>query len=199
MAVMPGAARALAADAARAARSLRAAPALVLSAVLTLALGIGASTTIFSIVNGLLLRPLPVAAPEQLAAVSSDLAVERGFKAGAGWNFAMFEALERRSGVFDGVLAWQPVRFSIGRGGDTAVVDGIYASDGFFSTLGVRSVRGSLFTNDNASNGVATAGHQQPAMEDTVRRHAGHRGRAPHRERWPDLRRRCAPAELSRA
>jgi putative ABC transport system permease protein len=103
------------------------------------------------------LRPLPVAAPERLAAVSSDLAVERGFKAGAGWNFAMFEALERRVAAFDGVLAWQPTRFSIGRGADSAVVEGIYASDGFFSTLGVRPVRGRLFTNEDASNGVATA------------------------------------------
>jgi hypothetical protein len=108
----------------RAVRALVTTPALTLSATLTLALGIGALTTIFSIVNGLLLRPLPVVAPERLAVVSSEMAVDRGFRAGAGWNAAMFEALRRRSAAFDGVLAWQPARFAIGRGGESANVDG---------------------------------------------------------------------------
>jgi putative ABC transport system permease protein len=142
----------------RAVRALAGAPALLVSAVLTVALGICATTTIFAIVNGLLLRPLPVAAPERLAVVSSDFAVARGFNAGAGWNVVMFEALERRAApAFDGVLAWQSTRLSIGRGADSAVVDGTYVSDGFFSTLGVQPVRGRLFTTEDASSGGATA------------------------------------------
>ena len=150
--------RRLPAETARAVRALARAPAFLISAVLTLALGIAASTTIFAIVNGLLLRPLPVTAPEQLAAVSSDFAVARGFSAGAGWNVVMFEALEQRAAaVFDGVLAWQSARFAIGRGADSAVVDGVYASDGFFTTLGIPAARGRLFTKGDASSGRATA------------------------------------------
>ena len=158
MVALPVAVHSLAVDAGRAARALLATPATAVSAVLTLALGIGASTTIFAIVNGLLLRPLPVAAPERLAAVSSDFAVARGFNAGAGWNAVMFDALERRAAVaFEGALAFQPVRFSIGRGADSAVVDGMYASDGFFSTLGVRPAHGRLFGREDALNGTPTS------------------------------------------
>jgi predicted permease len=132
-------------------RSLLASPLVTVPAVLTLALAIGANTAVFSIVNTLLLRPLPVAAPDRLFSVSSDFAADRGFKAGAGWSHSMWEAFRQRSAFFGGVLAWQPQRFTIGTPGETESVSGFYASGEFFATLGVRPLRGRLFTSADDS------------------------------------------------
>ena len=59
-------------------RALRASPIVSLVAVLSLALGIGANTAIFSLVNGLLLRALAVAEPQRLVTISSDRAIQLG-------------------------------------------------------------------------------------------------------------------------
>ncbi len=88
-------------DARLAVRAIREVRAVSLAAILSLALGIGANTAIFSLVDSLLLRKLPVFEPERLATVASDFAISRGFKAGAGWNYVMWERFETRASVFD--------------------------------------------------------------------------------------------------
>src|SRR5918996_3743791 len=90
----------------QAGRSLRAAPLVTAAAVVTLALGIGATTAIFSVANALILRPLPVREPEQLVTITSDTALRFGFQAGAGWNYAMWDRLHRRADTFGGAFAW---------------------------------------------------------------------------------------------
>src|SRR5262249_59429445 len=99
-----------------AARSLRAAPAVTATAALTLALGIGATTALFSVANGLILRPLPVKDPGQLATITSDTALRFGFQAGGGWSYAMWDRFRQRAQVFDGAFAWvlQPLDLSEG-------------------------------------------------------------------------------------
>ena len=74
-------------------RALRATPIVSCVAALSLALGIGANTAIFSLVNSLLLRTLPVAEPQRLVTISSARAIGMGFKAGLGWNYAMWDRL----------------------------------------------------------------------------------------------------------
>ena len=127
-------------------RALRAAPAATVPAVLTLALGIGATTAIFSVANGLLLRPLPVKAPEQLVTVTSETALRFGFQAGAGWSYAMWDQLRQRAGVFDGAFAWTLQRVDLSDGGEAQPANMLIAGGDFFDTLGVRATAGRTFT-----------------------------------------------------
>jgi hypothetical protein len=127
-------------------RALGANPIVTLTAAASLALGIGATTAIFSVVDGVLLRPLPVAAPHRLVTVSSAFALERGFKSGLGWNYATWERMQPRAAIFDGAFAWTQVRFNLAPAGESQLVDGVFASGGFFDTLGVKALIGRTFT-----------------------------------------------------
>src|SRR5687768_13744333 len=91
-------------------RALKASPIVSGMGALALALGIGANTAIFSLVNGLLLRALPVVEPQRLVTISSDKAIQLGFNAGLGWNYVMWDQLRQRAQVFDGALAWKTER-----------------------------------------------------------------------------------------
>ena len=117
-------------------RLLRQTPILTAVAVLSLALGIGANTAIFSIVNGLLLRALPVHEPERL------VVLDRG-----SWTNPIWEALrERQAELFAGAAAFSLDRFDLSRGGQADFVDGVYASGGFFEVLGVPAILGRTLT-----------------------------------------------------
>src|SRR6187401_2931497 len=109
-------------------RMLRAAPIVTGIAILSLALGIGANTAIFSLVNSLLLRTLPVAEPDRLVTISSDSAVKMGFNAGVGWNYPMWEALRQRAQTFDGALAWYVQTLDLAGGGERQPVQALITS-----------------------------------------------------------------------
>jgi hypothetical protein len=119
-------------------RTLRATPIVTTVAVLSLALGIGANTAIFSLVNGLLLRTLPVKDPAQLMLVSTgtDLVSQ------AWWSYPVWDQIRQRPELFGGTLAYSPVRFNLAAGGETDFVDGIWVSGSYFDTLGVPAVLG---------------------------------------------------------
>jgi hypothetical protein len=105
-------------------RSLRATPIVTLVAILSLALGIGANTAIFSLVNSLLLRALPVVEPQRLAIISDHRAISQGFT--AAWTDAIWEQIRQRAQPFDGACAWSAERFNLAQGGgETQPVDGI--------------------------------------------------------------------------
>ncbi len=88
-------------------RALRASPAVTVVAVLSLALGIGANTAIFSLVNDLLLRALPVRNPERLVVLDKDP-----------WPNPVWEQIrDRQNQCFDGAMAWSAERFDLARGG----------------------------------------------------------------------------------
>ena len=126
-------------------RGLAKAPGFSAVAVMTLTLGIGANTAIFSIVSSLLIRSLPVAEPERLVVVSSPTSISQGRT--AAWSHAVWLEVQERAGAFDGALAWSiPQLFNLAQGGEADEVAGVYASGEFFRTLGVVAHRGRLLT-----------------------------------------------------
>jgi putative ABC transport system permease protein len=127
-------------------RRLRRFPGFAAVAILTLALGIGANTTIFSIVNGLLLRALPVTAPEQLVTLESPSSIDQGFP--AGWAYPVWDQFRQRSEALGGAVAWSVFleQRDLAQGGETDPVDGLFVSWNFFAELGVPPLLGRTFT-----------------------------------------------------
>lgn len=134
-------------------RALRTSPLVSSSIILSLALGIGANTAIFSVVNALLLRPLPVRNPDRLVTVSSAFALDHGFKAGAGMNYDMWLRMDERLQVFEDGFAWAPGRVNLSQAGEMQPADALFVSGGFFSTLGVPSLLGRTFTRKDDVHG----------------------------------------------
>jgi predicted permease len=115
-------------------------PGFTLAAVLCLALGIGANTAIFGVINAALLRPLPAATePDRLVAVS------RGDESGTPLSYPDFVALRERNEVLTGIAAFTPVPLSFGNGDRSEVALGALASGNYFDVLGVRPILGRAF------------------------------------------------------
>jgi predicted permease len=128
-----------------AARALRASPVVSIVAVLSLALGIGANTAIFSILDSLMLRALPVRDPQRLVLVMQGQ--------NRSWTNPIWEQIRDRQDLFDGALAWSNTRFNLAQGGQTEFVDGIWSSGGYFDVLGVPAILGRTFGRDDDNRG----------------------------------------------
>lgn len=110
----------------------------------TLALGIGANTSLFSIFNSLVMRPLPVHDPAGLALLSSG-----------SWSYPIWQEIERRApDLFDGAFAWSAESFDLAQAGRPIAVDGAYVSGRFFDVLGVSAVRGRMLTPADDSSAL---------------------------------------------
>src|SRR5579863_1477826 len=122
------------------ARSLRRRPAVTVLAVLTLTLCIGANTAIFSVVDGVLIEPLPWPRPEQLVVVTES-APALGFSemGGSPPNFADWRRLNQ---VFSSLDAFHRGRYTLTGGGEPEALPGAAVTGGFFGTLGVRPLAG---------------------------------------------------------
>ena len=116
----------------------------------TLALGIGANTAIFSIIDGLLLRPLPVDDPERLVQLAAAPPSEQ-----RSWTHPIWEEIQRHAGRFDGAFAWTrfDAEFDLSTGGESRFVDGVWASAGAFDVLGVEPAFGRLFQPSDDAHG----------------------------------------------
>jgi predicted permease len=136
-------------------RSLRATPIVSAVAILSLALGIGANTAIFSIMDGLLLRPLPVSEPDRLAILSGGMPTYPLIPQLPGYTAPIWTAMRDRAEAFDGTCAWAPARLDLARGGEVQPVDGMLTSGDFFKVLGVRAVQGRTFTPEDDVAGAA--------------------------------------------
>src|SRR5262244_1341272 len=100
-------------------RMMLKAPGLAAVLVLTLALGIGATTTIFSVVHSVLLRPLPYPEPDRLASLSTEIVGKLGFPH-LGFDVPSFADLERNCRSCAGVAAWTRTESSLA-GGDRPI------------------------------------------------------------------------------
>jgi putative ABC transport system permease protein len=134
-------------------RTLHSTPIVTTIAILSLALGIGANTAIFSIVNSLLLRALPVRDPARLVLISDTRAPWL-----RAWTYSVWEQIERRPQLFDATAAWSGTRFNLASGGETEFVDGLWASGSFFQTLGVPAVLGRTFSDADDRRGGSADG-----------------------------------------
>jgi putative ABC transport system permease protein len=128
-----------------AARALRTSPIMAAVAVASLALGIGANTAIFSLVSSLLLRSLPVQAPERLAMVTTN---RSSTSARQQFSYATFEQIRSRRDIVDSALAYTDCCGTaiLDVNGDAQSADRQFVSGDFFSTLGVRAFRGRMLT-----------------------------------------------------
>lgn len=122
-------------------------------AVLTLALGLGANTAIFSLTDQILLRLLPVENPQELVVLRSP-----GPKSGRTWadgdsaaslSYPIYKILRERNNVFSGLLARFPVSLSVSGEGQTERAEGELVSGNYFDVLGVRPALGRLFTDED--------------------------------------------------
>src|SRR5213083_1892150 len=124
-------------------RKLRKSPGLTASAVITLALGIGLNTSIFSLIDDLFLRPLPFKEPQRLLHLYSN-ARERNLLELA-VSVPRFQHLRESQTTFDGFAAENPSAFTLTGLGDAVQVLGGQVTSNYFDVLGVRPIRGRNF------------------------------------------------------
>jgi putative ABC transport system permease protein len=122
-----------------AARMLRKQPGFAAAAILTLALGIGANTAIFSLVNATLLRRLPVANRDRL------LYVHVG-NVGGVFSYPLYERMRDGNHVFDGFAAWGGIAASLNADNTTDLVNGAIVTGNLFDLLGMRAAHGRLLS-----------------------------------------------------
>lgn len=158
-------------DVRHALRTLRTSPAFTATAVLTLALGIGATTAIFTLVQQVMLKSLPVARPEQLWRIgdSAECCYAKGYTQGNDraqndWNLFSWEAyrlLRAHTVAFEDLAAFEigegNAELAVRRAGSRAAAatgNGEYVSGNFFRTFGVAAWRGHVFTDEDDQQGA---------------------------------------------
>jgi len=137
-----------------AARNLRKSPGFTAIAVLTLAVGIGASTAVFSLVDAILLKPLPYPNPDRI--VLPELVSPPGVNLGSEyfpWGQKQFRMLTQDAHPFEAVGAFQNDSFNLTGSGEPVFLDGFRASAGFFPALGISPALGRTFTSDEDQPG----------------------------------------------
>ncbi len=147
-------------------RQLRKSPGFALTVVLTLALGIGANTAIFTLVNGILLRSLPVANPAQLYRIgdTGDCCVDGGIPGNASstgdfsiFSFDLYQYLRKATPEFENLAAAQAgiSRWSVRSGNALPKsLNGEFVSGNYFATLGLGAYVGRVFRNSDDTPGA---------------------------------------------
>lgn len=144
------------------ARLLRRNPTFAIVAILTLALGTGANTAIFQLVDAVRLRALPVDGPEQLAEIRITKAPHgRTGQFNGRWpmlSYPLYREVRDRQQVFTGVVAWGSTSFDLARGGESRPAGALWVSGNFFPVLGVRPAVGRLLAPSDDVKGCGAPG-----------------------------------------
>src|SRR5438874_5411675 len=126
-------------------RMLAKAPAFTAIAILTLALGIGANSAIFSVIDTVLIRPLPFAKPNQLTAVWSKVTAESDKETG---SFPDYADIRDQSQTLDAMFAYTRASTVLGTGNESSALQGLAVTSDIFRALAVRPFLGRTFTRD---------------------------------------------------
>lgn len=134
-------------------RSLRKSRTLALTALVSLALGIGANTAIYSVINAVMLRPLPLRSPHELVRLEI-----KGGQSGPYFTNPLWEGIRDSQDAFAGVVAYAQDRFNISEGVEGHFVRGLWVSGSYFKVLGVPAWRGRVLTSRDDRHGCGSAG-----------------------------------------
>ena len=138
-------------------RAMRASPGFAIIVIASLALGIGANTAIFSLIDAIVLKRLPVARPDELAQITY------GDANGSVLTNPIWEQVRDRQDVFSNVFAYDnDVGFNLAAGGEIRIATGNAVSGDYFATLGVKPAAGRLITRTDDVRGcppIALLGH----------------------------------------
>jgi len=129
-------------------RMMRKSAGLTTVAILSLALGIGATTAIFFVLNALMLKPLPVLEPNRLVEVArSDIPNNH--------TSAIWNQIRSQQDILSSVFAYSETSFDLANGGEKHSVSGLYASGDYFHTLGVSAILGRTLAASDDKRGAA--------------------------------------------
>jgi predicted permease len=135
-------------------RKLAASPVFAASATLTVALGIGANTAVFSLINEVLMRPLPLPDAQRIAAVYT---YDKKHASYLSTSYPDFQDLQRRSATFEAMSAYVRLPMKLGRGDRVERLPGEAVSSNYFSMLQLAPVLGRMFEPSDDSSGAVTA------------------------------------------
>ena len=135
-------------------RQLRLNPGFTAIAVLSLALGIGANSAMFQLINAIRMKMLPVQNPQELVVIDYEKGASRGgwwSSRNATFTYAQWQQIRTQQQAFTGVLAWSPRRFNLANGGEPRYAEGVYVSGDFFQLLGVNAILGRTLVESDDS------------------------------------------------
>src|SRR5215469_4724773 len=137
-------------------RSLSRSPVFLAVAVLSLALGIGANTAIFTLINQLILQPLPVRSPEQLVMLAGRGDHYGGNNGRDKLSYPMYREIRDKNQVFSGMFCAYPATVSAAFQGRTELIGADFVSGNYFPVLGIGAAAGRVFT---AQDDLIQGGH----------------------------------------
>ncbi|MFP2927034.1 ABC transporter permease [Pyxidicoccus sp. 3LG] len=138
-------------------RTMRQSPVFTVAAVLVLSLGIGATTALFSVVDAVLLRPLPFPEPERVVMLGSD----RPQRMPPRYSLMAFDDLARQSKQLVSLTAYTNDVFNLTSDGDAQQLRGTVVAGDFFGAFGVRPLLGRTFTPEDLRTPVAVLSYAQ--------------------------------------
>jgi putative ABC transport system permease protein len=142
-------------------RQLRLSPGFALVGILSLALGIGANTAIFQLIDGIRLRTIPAKDPGQLATVRI---ADRTWASGSFYSeysdltYPMWQQIRQRQQAFSPIAVWGPRDFNLATGGEVHYASGLWVSGDFFNVLGIQPYMGRLISPADDTPGCGAAG-----------------------------------------